>query len=307
MAKAARKKSALGRYLDTHTISRLSHLRLKSKDRVYGDLAGDHKSPLLGFAVEFAGHRGYVPGDDIRHIDWNAYYKIGRYYIKQYEAETNLIAHVLVDGSESMLYGDGPAQKMEYAATLAVTLAHLVITKRDKFSFGLFDEKMIEYFPPSQSMLRVQQVDRVLTKHEAKKKTDLGRVLSDVAPRLGRRRVIMVISDFFDDIDSIMKGLERLRYNMHDLVVFHVLHRDELVFPFDGNFRFMGFEGIDNIKTDAQLIRDGYRRTFENYLNDFSRRCETIGADYVLMDTSIPVEVSLAKLLAGRMGTAVGG
>jgi uncharacterized protein (DUF58 family) len=304
--KAGAGGSALGRYLDARILTRLMHLRLRPRGRVYGDLAGDHKSPLLGFAVEFGGHRGYVPGDDIKHIDWRVYYKVGKYYIKQYEAETNLIAHILLDCSESMTYGEDAFRKWEYAATLAATLSHLIIAKRDKVSLGLFDDKVVDFLSPSQSILQVREIDSRLADHVPREKTDMGRVLSDFATRCGRRRVIIIISDFFDEVDRIMHGVERLRYDNHDVIVFHVLHKDEMAFPFDGNIRFEGMEEMGDVKTDAQQVREAYRRVVEEYLEDFSRKCEKIGIEYVLMDTAVPVEVSLARLLSQRMGTAAG-
>lgn len=305
MVKAA-KSSALGRYLDAKILTRLMHVRLKARGRVYGDLAGDHKSPLTGFAVEFAGHRGYVPGDNIKHIDWRVYYKQGRYCIKQYEAETNLIAHVLLDCSESMMYGEGGAQKWAYASQLAVTLSHLVIAKRDKFGLGLFDDKVVEFLPPSQSMFRIHEIDKRLAGQQTSEKTDLARVLMDMAPRCGKRRVIMIVSDFFDDVDNIIKGLQRFRYDGHDVILFHILHRDELTFPFDGNIRFEGLEGLPELKTDAQQLRDAYRKNFEEYLESFSRSAERMGAEYVLMDTSVPVDVALLRPLTARMQARIG-
>jgi uncharacterized protein (DUF58 family) len=301
MVQTSPSTSKLGRYLDARVLSRLAHMRLKPRGRVYGDLAGDHKSPLLGFAVEFAGHRQYVPGDDIKHIDWRAYYKQGRYYLKQYEAETNLVAHTLLDCSESMRYGEGAQQKWDYAATLAVTLTHLVVAKRDKMSLGLFDEKVVRYWRPSQALRQVWEIDKVLSEHAPTAKTDLARVMNDFASRFGRRQVVMVLSDFFDDVDNVLRGLQRFRHAGHDVIVFHILHRDELAFPFDGNVRFEGFEGMGIYKTDAQQIREGYRKSLEAYLERFAKGCEGMGAEYVLMDTSVPVEVSLARLLAGRM------
>jgi uncharacterized protein (DUF58 family) len=307
MAKIGGGTSALGRYLDARILSRLMHLRLRPRGRVYGDLAGDHKSPLLGFAVEFGGHRGYVPGDDIKHIDWKVYYKVGKYYIKQYEAETNLIAHILLDCSESMKYGREQSQKWEYAATLAATLSHMIVAKRDKVGLGLFDDKVVDFLSASQSVLQVREIDTRLAGHVPREKTDMERVLMDFATRCGRRRVVIIISDFFDEVDRIMRGVERLRYDSHDVIVFHVMHKDEMAFPFDGNIRFEGLEELGDVKTDAQQVRDAYRRVVEDYLEDFSRKCEKIGVEYALMDTSVPPEVSLARILSQRMGAAPGG
>lgn len=300
MATTPQSKSALGRYLDSRVLARLMHFRFKPRERVIGDLVGDHKSPFAGFAVEFAGHREYTPGDDIRHIDWRVYYKHHRYFIKQYEAETNLIAHILLDASESMLYGEAAQQKWTYAASLAVTLSYLIVRKRDKTGFGLFDDKILLHLPASQSMLQPSRMDGLMEKHTPARKTDMGKVLMEFAPRLGRRGVVMIISDCFDDEERILSGIRRFRYDLHDVILFHVLHRDELAFPFDGNVRFEGLEGMPEIKTDAQQVRARYREIVSGYLDRLGRGCERSSVEYVLMDTSIPLEVTLARHLAGR-------
>lgn len=300
MTTAATKKSALGRYLDSRVLARLMHARFKPRGRVIGDLVGDHKSPFAGFAVEFAGHREYTPGDDTRHIDWRVYYKFNRYYIKQYEAETNLIANILLDASESMLYGEGAQQKWNYAASLAVTLSYLIVRKRDKAGFGMFDDKILLHLPATQSMLHPLRMDEVMQKHTPARKTDMGKVLTEFAPRFGRRGVVMIISDCFDDEERILKSLRRFRYDQHDVILFHVLHRDELSFPFDGNVRFDGLEEIPEIKTDAQQVRTRYKEVVSGFLDRLNRGCERSAVEYVLMDTSIPLEVTLARHLAGR-------
>jgi uncharacterized protein (DUF58 family) len=293
-------RSALGRYLDSRILSQLMRLRLNPRGRVIGDLSGDHKSPLSGFAVEFAGHREYVPGDDPRYIDWVAYYRHERYYIKQFEAETNMKAYLLLDASASMDYGEAHTSKWEYAAFLCATLSHLIVSKRDKAGFGLFDDEVIHFMPPSQSRLQIQKVDELLCDREPRDKTDLGRVLGEFAPRLGKGGLVMVISDFFDDPTQVLRGLQRLRYDRHDVVIFHILHRDELAFPFEGNIRFDGIEQPESVRTDAQQIRGAYQRALSGYLETLTRGCEKTQVEYVLMDTSVPIEISLAQYLAGR-------
>jgi uncharacterized protein (DUF58 family) len=293
-------RSALGKYLDSRILSRLMTLRLNPRGRVIGDLSGDHKSPLSGFAVEFAGHREYVPGDDTKYIDWVAYSRHERYYIKQFEAETNMKAHILLDASASMDYGEGPTNKWQYGAFLCATLSHLVVAKRDKAAFGLFDERILHYMPPSQSRLQVRKIDELLEGRQPKDKTDLGRVLSEFAPRLGKCGLVIVVSDCFDEVGPLLRGLQRFRYDKHDVVLLHVLHRDELTFPFDGNVRFDGIEAAASIRTDGQQIRASYRRRFADYLDALTRGCEKIRVEYVLMDTSVPIEIGLAQYLAGR-------
>jgi uncharacterized protein (DUF58 family) len=293
-------QSRLGKYLDVRILSYLLRLRVNPKGRVIGDLSGDHKSPLSGFAVEFAGHREYVPGDDPKYIDWVAYSRHDRYYVKQYETETNMKAHLLLDASESMDYGDGATNKWAYAATLCATLSHLIIAKRDKASFGLFDSEIVHFMPPSQSIMQTQKLDQILAGRKPEKKTDMSRVLTGFAPRLGRAGLVIVITDGFDDVDRILFGLQRFRYDRHEVVLFHILHRDELLFPFEGNVRFSGMEEPADIKTDAQQIRGSYQKALSDYLTKLTRGCEKMGIEYVLMETGVPVEISLARYIAKR-------
>lgn len=299
MAKTV-KKSKLGRYIDSRVLSRMRNLRLKPRGRVVGDLAGDHKSILSGFATEFAGHRQYVPGDELKHLDWKAYYKTGKYFIKQYEVETNMIAHILLDVSESMYYGDGETRKWEYAASLAANLAYMIVAKRDKVSFSMFDENVVSYMPRSQSLHQVFRMDEILGEHTPRSKTDIQNVFMDVANRIGRRGVVLIISDFFDDIDNVLQGIRRFCFDTHDVVVFHIMHRDELTFPFDENVQFEGLEELPQLKTDAQQIRKRYQNEMEMYLKKFTKGCEDSGVEYILMDTSIPLEITLAEYLIGR-------
>ena len=294
------KKSKLGRYIDSHILSRMRNLRLKPRGRVVGDLAGDHKSTLSGFATEFAGHRQYVPGDELKHLDWKAYYKTGKYFIKQYDVETNMIAHILLDVSESMHYGEGPGMKWEYGASLAANLAYMIVAKRDKVSFSMFDDSVVSHMPRTQSLHQVFRMDEIMAEHTPGKKTDLNRVFMDIANRIGRRGVVLIISDFFDDIDNVLSGIQRFCFDTHDVVVFHIMHRDELTFPFDENVRFDGLEDIDPVKTDAQQIRKRYQDEVDAYLRTFTKGCEDSGVEYILMDTSVPLEITLAEYLIGR-------
>ncbi len=299
MAKTV-KKSKLGRYIDSRILSRMNNLRLKPRGRVVGDLAGDHKSILSGFATEFAGHRQYVPGDELKHLDWKAYYKTGKYFIKQYEVETNMIAHILLDVSESMHYGEGATRKWDYAASLAANLAYLIAAKRDKVGFDMFDEEVILHQPRSQSLGQVLRMDEIMAEHTPRKKTDIERVFMDIANRIGRRGVVLIISDFFDDVEKVLRGIRRFCFDTHDVVVFHIMHRDELTFPFDENVQFDGLEQMPQLKTDAQQIRKRYQSEVETYLKTFTKGCEDSGVEYILMDTSVPLEITLAEYLIGR-------
>jgi uncharacterized protein (DUF58 family) len=199
-----------------------------------------------------------------------------------------------------MMYGEGAQRKWDYAAALAVTMSFLIVRKRDKVGFGLFDDRVLHHQRPSQSMLQPKRMDDMIAKQTPAQKTDVERVLMEFAPRLGRRGVVMVISDFFDDVDKVLKGVRRFRYDLHDVVLFHVMHRDELAFPFDGNIRFEGLEGVPEIKTDAQQVRVRYQEVVSEFLDKLGRGCERSNVEYVLMDTSTPLEIALARYMAGR-------
>ena len=227
-------KSILSRYIDAEVLGKVQGTPVKPRGLVMGNLAGAHNSPLHGFAVEFAGHREYVIGDDTRHIDWRVFYKRDKYFIKQYEMETNFTAHLVLDVSASMRYGEEQEQKMLYAAQMLTTLGYSIIKQSDRVSLSTFDEKICGYVPPGNSMAQVQRMTEHLDEIEPKEKTDMSECLSEVAGRTGRREIIMIFSDFFTDLDELEKVLQRLRYQQHEVVLFQVLHHDELAFNFDG-------------------------------------------------------------------------
>ena len=287
-------------YLQPSVLARAEALGLKARQIVEGLRVGDHKSPFRGFSVEFVQHREYVPGDDIRHIDWKSYGRSERYTIKQYEQETNFLGHVLVDASASMDYGDGDENKLEFAKTLAASLAYLVVKQRDSVSLGVFTDRWVGELPSSGQMSQVNAVARVLEETEPRDKTGVGPLLQQVAERIRRRGLVFLISDCFDDLDSLMTGLRHLRFQGHEVTVFHVMHGDEIEFPFDGNMRFDHLEGEDRLKTRPHLIRPAYRRAVREYLDDFEKRCSAYGCDYVLMDTTKSLGVGLANYLVRR-------
>ena len=195
-------KSILSRYIDAEVLGKVQGTPVKPRGLVMGNLAGAHKSPLHGFAVEFAGHREYVIGDDTRHIDWRVFYKRDKYFIKQYEMETNFTAHLVLDVSASMRYGEEQEQKMLYAAQMLTTLGYSIIKQSDRVSLSTFDEKICGYVPPGNSMALVQRMTEHLDEIEPKDKTDMSECLSEVAGRTGRREIIMIFSDFFTDLES---------------------------------------------------------------------------------------------------------
>src|SRR6516165_4840365 len=287
-------------YLDPEVIARAQALGVKARTVVEGLRVGDHKSPYRGFSVEFVQHREYVPGDDIRHIDWKGYGRSERYTIKQFEQETNFACHLMLDASRSMLYGDGATNKLEYAKVLTAALSYVIVHQRDSVSLNVFDESWRTRLPASGQPGHVQTILETLESVEPQDKTAMAPLLHDLAQRVRRRGLFFLISDCFDDVESLISGLQHLRFGGHEVTVFHLLHPDEVDFPFNGMVKFDGME--DNIKllTRPQLIRPAYRRALKKFLEDLQLGCEQNRCDYVPMNTGRPLQETLTEYLARR-------
>ena len=279
-------KSILSRYIDAEVLGKVQGTPVKPRGLVMGNLAGAHKSPLHGFAVEFAGHREYVIGDDTRHIDWRVFYKRDKYFIKQYEMETNFTAHLVLDVSASMRYGEEQQQKMLYAAQMLTTLGYSIIKQSDRVSLSTFDDKICGYVPPGNSMAQVQRMTEHLDEIEPKEKTDMAECLSEVAGRTGRREIIMIFSDFFTDLDELEKVLQRFRYQQHEVVLFQILHHDELAFNFDGMIKFIGLEVPDEILMQPSELRKAYLAALNRFNDRFEEICQANKVERLLVDTS---------------------
>jgi uncharacterized protein (DUF58 family) len=295
----------MGDYLQTDVIARAQALGLKARTVVEGLRVGDHKSPYRGFSVEFVQHREYVPGDDIRHIDWKGYGRSERYTIKQYEQETNFTAHLIVDASRSMLYGKGDTNKLEYAKTLTAALAYLIIHQRDGVALDVFDSAWREQLPASGQMGHVRKILETLESVKPRNKNAMGPLLHDLASHVKRRGLFFLISDCFDDVESILGGLQHLRFGGHEVVVLHVLHPDEQEFPFNGMIKFDAMEDKLSLKTRPQLIRPTYLRALHSYLESLQKGCERNRCDYVRMNTGKPLAETLTAYLARRLKTRV--
>jgi uncharacterized protein (DUF58 family) len=279
-------RSVLSRYVDPEVLNRLAGRGLEPRGLVVGTLAGHHKSPLSGFAVEFAGHREYVPGDDPKHIDWRVYFTRDKYFIKQYEMETNLVCHLVLDVSASMRYGEGESQKLLSAARLATTLGYAVIRQGDKVSLATFDEEVLAFVPPSNTMAQVVRMTDRLDQVEPVRKTRLADCLVELAGRMGRREIVMVFSDFLTDLDALEAALQRLRFNRHEVVLFQTLHRDELEFPFEGNVKFRGLEVSDELLTRPSELRKRYLAAVRQFNDRLEQLCMRNRVERVLVDTT---------------------
>ena len=290
-------------YLDPQVLSRAEALGMKARQVVEGLRVGDHKSPYKGFSVEFVQHREYVPGDDIRHIDWKSYGRSERYTIKQYEQETNYLCHLLLDGSNSMRYGSGAKNKLEYAKLLAASLAYMIIRQRDAVSLRVFNTGWAAELPASSSMAHINAITHTLEDTQPRDRTAIGPLLDELADRIARRGIVCLISDCLEDLEPILAALRHLRFRGHEVVLFHILHPDEVKFPLDGNVRFIGLEGFEELMTRPHLLRPAYLRIVKKYLADIQKGCDMGGVDYVPMFTDRPLEVGLSEYLVRRLQT----
>lgn len=295
----------LGKYINNAAISAVGALEFGPKGIVEGSQAGAHKSPFHGFSVEFAGHREYMPGDEIKHIDWVVYYKRDRYMIKQYEAETNMVCQIFLDCSESMSFGSGSQTKLDYAAYLAITLTYLVTGARDSVGLGVFDEKIVEYIPPSNNLSSTYKLSKILEELTPNKKTNLTEPMLDFANRIGRRQIAVLISDFFTDPEELRRGIARLRYDNHEIVVFQVMDPYELDFPMDGKIKFKGLEGYPELKLSPKALRKAYLKKIEEHNYKLREICEKNNAEYILANTEMPIQQLLFKYLTSRLSHPV--
>jgi uncharacterized protein (DUF58 family) len=278
-------KSILTRYLDPDVLSRMADRQIEPRGLVLGSLAGAHKSPLSGFAVEFAGHREYVRGDDTRHIDWRLFFKRDKYFIKQYEMETNFVCHLVLDVSASMRYGEAAEQKMLYAAQMATTLGYAIIRQSDQVSLTTFDETIKGMIAPGNSMAQIIRLTEHLDSIESVEKTRMPECLVELAGRFGRREIVMIFSDFFTDLAALEGALQRMRYNNHEVVLFHVMHHDELAFDFQGQIKFVGLEIPDELLTQPEDLRAAYLAAVARFTNRLDELCQNNRIERVPVNT----------------------
>ncbi|MGE3312045.1 MAG: DUF58 domain-containing protein [Limisphaerales bacterium] len=289
--------------LDPHALVHAEVLGLHARQVVEGYMAGEHRSPFFGFATEFAQHREYSQGDDLRHLDWKVLGRTDRYYVKQYEQETNFVAQVLLDGSESMRYGSGSLTKLHYAKQLAACLSYLILLQRDAVAVGLFDSALRKYLPRSNNRSNLHVIMSQLASFDPESQTRIGPVLHEMARQTPRKGMVVLISDLFDDEEEMLQGIQHLRFVGHEVIVFHVMDPAELEFPFTGNVEFVGLEGIAPLMTRASEIRKSYQREVEEFRNRIREGCERNQSHYVLVNTGDPLRDTLSGYLAFRKKT----
>jgi uncharacterized protein (DUF58 family) len=288
-------------FLHPEAIRRIGRLELRARHIVEGLLSGMHRSPFFGQSVEFLQHRQYAPGDDLRHVDWKVWAKQDRLYVKQYEEDTNLRCTLLVDVSASMQYGSGPLNKYEYAATVATSLAYLLLKQHDAVGCIAFDEYVRARTPLRSTQAHLSTIVQTLDASKPRNKTDPGSILREIAETGPRRGMIILLSDLLGDVASTLRGLRLLRQRGHDVMVLHVMDDDELDFPFDGPTRFEGLELQDSLNCNPRALREGYLAALDRFLTEMRRGCARDAVEYTLIRTSQSLDAALASFLCRRM------
>ncbi|RPJ46795.1 MAG: DUF58 domain-containing protein [Candidatus Latescibacterota bacterium] len=288
------------RFLDPEVVARLARMDIKARLVVEGFIAGLHKSPYRGFSVEFAEHRQYMPGDPLRHVDWKVYAKSDKFYVKEYEEETNLRAYLLLDASGSMGYGSGSVTKFTYAAQLAAALAYLMLRQRDSVGLVLFDDQLRRFLAPRAAATHLHAILRELEGARTSSRTDVGGALHALTERIRRRGLVLLLSDLMDDPEKILTSLRYFRHKKHEVVVFHILDPKEVRFDFDRESRFEDMEKDDHITAQPWRIRAEYAREVERWRDRYRSVCREHRIDYNFIDTSTPYDVALFAYLAKR-------
>lgn len=293
------------KYLDPRTLARISSLDLRARLIVEGLMTGMHRSPYQGISVEFAQHRQYVQGDDIRHIDWKVLAKTDKIYLKQYLEETNLHLICIVDASESMGYGTVKSEgatwtKYDHATAIAASLSYMAIQQQDSVGLAIFDQTLSRYFKPSNSPGQWKVVVNELQQIPRWNKTNMGKILDQIAEKLTHRSLLVILSDFFDDIESIKQGLRHLRYKKHEVMVFQILDPTEIEFPFEDVTLFKGMEELGELLTEPRALRDGYLEQLRLFTEDLKKLSRGMNVDFNRFSSGDQLDVALSQFLATR-------
>jgi uncharacterized protein (DUF58 family) len=289
------------RFLDPAVIARLGSMELKARTVVEGFVSGLHRSPYKGFSVEFAEYRQYLPGDDLSTLDWKVYARSDRHYVKRFEEETNLEAHLLLDTSASMAYrGAAPLSKLEYGSVLAASLAFLMNRQRDATGLIAFDDRVRFRLPAGARPGHLHALMLALEQMQPGRQSDVGRPLHQLADALVKRSLIVLISDLLDEPDPVVRGLRHLKFRGSDVIVFQLLDPNELTFPFQGATKFRDVESDEAIVAEPSAIRKAYLRELAGLTLRFDRELRGAGIDFVQLDTSQPLDFALLAYLAAR-------
>ena len=287
-------------YLKPEILTKINNLELRAKLVVEGFITGLHQSPFHGFSVEFAQHRPYNIGDNLRYVDWKVLGRTDRYYIKQYEEETNLKAYILLDTSRSMDFSSGGITKLMYAKYFGAALAYLMISQRDAVGLALFGETVKKMLPPRSATSYLQPILLEMDGAQPEGETDISSILHQLAERLKRRGLIILISDLFDQPEKVLSGLRHFRHGHHEVLIFQILDKNEIDFDFRGNVEFEDMETGEHIRTYPWYIRQEYRQAMEEFITFYKKNCRDNRIDYRLLRTDEPLDKGLMEFLIKR-------
>ena len=287
-------------FLDSQVVGRLSRLLVHSRVPMVGNISGMHRSPHRGSSVEFAEYRKYVPGDDIRHIDWRVYGKSDRFYMKEFEADTNLRCHLIIDTSASMGYQAEHGSRLDYARRMAATLAWLLVHQGDAVGLQTFTDALQEEIPPRHNAAHLKHLFDTMGNLKASGETEVIATLHEIAEKIPQRALVIVFSDFFTDLNELFDCFEHLRFRKHDLAVFHLVDRSELDFEFDRPIRFVDMEDNSVLITDPIMLRDRYQQVLHDHLEKMKAGCTEHLVDYTRVITDENYEEVLAEFLLSR-------
>jgi uncharacterized protein (DUF58 family) len=292
--------SESNRYLDPDVLSRILNLGMRAQRVVEGTLSGLHRSPLHGVSVEFASYREYAPGDDLRRLDWRAYARSNRHFVKQYEEESNLRATILLDASASMKYGEGALTKYDYAATVAASLASLFVQQRDAVALAVFDASERVFLRAAATQAQLAKIIDVLERSRPERESDLGGVLAQVCDKIKSRGLVIIISDLLVDLDRFYKSLGRLQHDGHEVLIFQILDNDEIELPFKDSIVFKDIEGDEQLFAEPWAFRNAYKKAMEQFIAEVGGRCRSGGIDHLLLKTSDNLGIAMSHYLHSR-------
>lgn len=290
----------LRRFLDPEVVSKIARMDVRARLVVEGFVAGLHKSPYKGFSVEFSEHRQYMPGDPLRHVDWKVYAKSDKFYVKEYEEETNLRAYIAIDASGSMGYSSGGMSKFDYATHLAAALSYLMLRQQDSVGLTLFDTSIRRHIGPRASARQLHVLLQELATAQPAQTTNIQASLRAMTERIRRRGLIIIISDLFDDPPALLSALKYFRHRKHEVILFHVLDKEETDFGFEREALFEDMETKQEVVVEPWRIRSEYRAKVREWSDAIKRECREHLIDYVMMSTRTPFDVALASYLEKR-------
>ena len=289
-----------GNLLSNESLSNLENLHIKAKKVVEGFIVGLHRSPYHGFSVEFSDHRPYGLGDEVRHIDWKLWGKTDRFFVKRYEEETNLKAHLLIDCSQSMSFGCNNINKLEYAKILGASLSYMLIKNQDAVGFYAFDSKVRKIIQPKSTKGHLNTILSEMVKLQAANKTNIAQAIHECADKTYKKGLVIVISDLLDDEHKILTSLKHLLYKGHEVIVFHILDNEEINLDFNERVKFIDLENKNSIIADARQLKKIYKQKISKFIDFYKENCFKKKIDYVNITTNQSLDVALSEYILKR-------